>query len=60
LEFKGLELGMSDLGNEYLTLRDNTNTSNDVAWLSTSPVSQKRAQNARACVDFPRIPYAGA
>ena len=31
LKFKGLELGMSDLGNEYLTLRDMANTSNDVA-----------------------------
>ena len=43
LEFKGFELGVSDLGNEYLTLRDNANTSNDVAGLSTSPISQERA-----------------
>ena len=43
MEFKGFELGVSDLGNGYLTLRDNANTYNDVAWLSTSPISQERA-----------------
>jgi len=59
LEFKGLEFGMSDLGNEYLTLRDMAKTSNSVAWLSTRSVSKKRVKNTRVCVDSPRILFAG-
>jgi hypothetical protein len=43
LKFKGLERGTSDLGNEYLTLKDVAQIFYDVEWLLTRRVSKKWA-----------------